>query len=156
MLRGDDRVLSECGNEAEGFRSFRLTLQLKGTRSALSLTTASQRLPAQQQGSCTLSIILEPRSVNSLGDLRPRHQIPPGTEDFVMIRVDIESVLLHSELTIGSGVLVSCTYHSYSPHACYGCVAEARTAMRLECALSGFDFRSFDLDIYSAFDLGTT
>lgn len=70
---GDNRALSECGNEAEGFRSFCLTLQLKGTRSALSLTTASQRLPAQPQGSCTLSIILEPRSVNSLGDLRPRH-----------------------------------------------------------------------------------
>ena len=98
-LRGDDRALSECVNKAEGFRSFCLTLQLKGTRSALSLTTASQRLPAQQQGSCTLSIILEPRSVNSLGDLRPRHNILPGTEHLVMLRVDIEEVPHQSDVS---------------------------------------------------------
>jgi hypothetical protein len=91
-LRGDGSALSECVNEAEGFRSFCLTLQLKGTRSALSLTAASQRLPAQQQGSCTLSIILEPRSVNSLGDLRLRHNILSGTEDLVILRVDIEEI----------------------------------------------------------------
>lgn len=139
---GDNRILSECGNEAEGLRSFCLTLQLKGTCSALSLTTASQRLPAQQQGSCTLSIILEPRSINSLGDLRPRHHISLGIADSVVFRVDMEGILLQSELTTRSGVRVNCMCHSCSPLACYGCVAEARTAMRLECALPGFEFRS--------------
>lgn len=47
---GDNRALSECGNETEGFRSFCLTLQLKGTRSALSLTTASNASPRNRKG----------------------------------------------------------------------------------------------------------
>lgn len=51
---------------------------------------------------------------------------------------------------------MSCVCRSHSPLACYGCVAEARTATRLECALSGFIFCSLDLFVYSAFDLGTT